>query len=91
MLPPFSAVVVESDLGRITDQLSQGLNGAALTIVPIAGQHSMSESVAAAVAGVAMSHGIAIPAQLPFQRQESAHPGRFLPRSVLGVAKQRSS
>lgn len=68
MLTPFPTVVVKGDFGRVADQLSQRLDGAALAAIPIAGQHPMGESVATAVAGVPPLHGISIPAQLPFQR-----------------------
>lgn len=91
VLAPFSAEVVEGDLRRIAYQLGQGLDGAALAAVPVARQHPMGERVATTVAGIPPFHRISIPAQFPFQRQKTAHPGRLLPSPALGVAKERNS
>ena len=90
VLPPLTAVVIESDLRRIAYKFSQRFDGAAHAVVPIARQHPMSKCMPGCVARVGPPDRIMIPTQLLANRPKPTARRYFLPGIALRIAEDRN-
>ena len=61
MLPPFFAVVIESNFGSVADEFGQGFYRATDAAVPVARQHAVGKRVPANVARVFFSERVLVP------------------------------
>lgn len=86
-LPPFSPVVLKSDLRRVAHEFSERFDRASFAVVPVTRKQAMSESVTTGIAGIVFLHRMLIPSQLLLQIENPRFPCWFIPRVTLRIGE----